>query len=150
MGSSSFDIFFFNMASLVHAWALSSHVFFFFFFPFFLSFQIMDWKKSNVCHFFPISLNFVIAPWQGILGLALPLSVSICVRTDILSCMGRCLFAGFHRQVFLSVRYVSRLGLGVSDSIHPMVRSPMFLFFLFFRFLCSLLYWLLQILKKRS
>lgn len=39
------------------------------FFPLLLSFQTMDWKKSNVCHFFPISLNFVIAPWQRILGL---------------------------------------------------------------------------------
>lgn len=152
MGSSSFDIFF-NMASLVHAWALSSHVFFFFFSPsFYLSRQ---WTGKKVIFvIFPYLSQFCYCALARNSGAWLYFSISfdLC-RTDILSCMGRCLFADFRRQVFLLVWYVSRLGPRVSDSIHPIVRSPMFLFFFFFSFPVSLFFIVLaffEIPKKRS
>lgn len=115
MGSSSFDIFFFQYGVFGTCMGSLKSCLFLSLFPpsFYLSRQ---WTGKKVMFvIFSLSLSILLLHLgKEFWDLALPLSVSICVRTDILSCMGRCLlFAGFRRQVFLSVWYVSRLGLGL-------------------------------------
>lgn len=143
----------FSIWRLWYMHGLSQVMSFFFFSPsFYLSRQ---WTGKKVIFvIFPYLSQFCYCALARNSGAWLYLSISfdLC-RMDILSCMGRCLFADFRRQVFLSVRYVSRLGPRVSDSIHPIVRSPMFLFFFFFSFPVSLFFIVLaffEIPKKRS